>query len=263
MGFAIFSSRALRRAREQEPYHGDQALGRQIGHMDIMCTLNSRESSWTESTEGDITGLLCFNIRYKDDGGVPLRSASVQIDVGTPINESPIPVFEAWAPSPGITGASVKQHIVDNRTRNPQLELSTPYGGVSCSGLSHEVSKEFDNEHRWSFEAVNCHNNIDTLVTRARFDWARTSLDDSTGLNRSYKGALVLTCEKNQKVTLKVTVEAQPWKRRYLVRHPAPQYSQPIQPRVFKRPGDFKDLKTDLQGQIIERNLELAAIGKF
>lgn len=271
MGFALlFVPRALREAREaqeakdareESTCNDDQALGQRIGHMEVLCTLKASSSQWTEKDAG-ITGLLYFNIEYNDNEAVPLRSAFVQIDVGAKVNGEPIPIFEECAPLSAITGAPARQHIVDTTRTDPRVVITTPFGGVEGSGHSHEVNREINTEHRWSFKASNCSDNIDTSVTRSRFIWMRTLLD-RTGTNRPYRGALVVHRGTNQQLVLRVKVEAQPWHWYHRVQHSEPLYSKPIAPNRFEDRIVFGDLRNNIQGRVITRNRELAATGKF
>ena len=271
MGFSLFPPSALHEVRSKAPYHDDQALGQQIGRIGIQCTLRAGASHWTKTTpcggSSEITGLLIFNIEYNDRGAVPLRSASVQIDVGSGINEEPVPVFKACAPLSAITGAPVKQHIMDNTTKDPQAEVTSSFGGLKGSGYSHEVSKEFDNEHRWYFKAGNCSDKRDPRVTRTTFTWMRTLLEDRTGSNRSYDGALVIHRETGKPLVLRVRVEAQPWKWHHRVKNSGSKTrdSGPIQPRFdsLLKPEEFAQRQKGIQEQILMRNLDLAATGRF
>jgi hypothetical protein len=271
MGFSLFPSSALHEVRAKAAYHDDQALGQQIGRIDIRCTLKAGASHWTKSAScmgaADITGLLFFNIEYNDHGAVPLRSASVQIDVGAGINEEPIPIFKTCAPLSAITGSPVKQHIMDNKTKDPQAEVTSSFGSLKGSGYSHEVSKEFDNEHRWYFKAGNCSDKHDPRVTRTSFNWMRTLLEDRTGSNRSYDGALVLHREKDEPFILRVTVGAQPWKWYHRIRYSGSKTrdSGPIQPRPdsLLKPEEFAKVQRSIQEQILARNMDLAATGVF
>ena len=104
MGFSLFS----KKVREETPYHDDQSLGQSIGRIDIRCTLKADASHWTKSPDcletAEITGLLHFNIEYRAQASVPLRSASVQIDVGAGVNAEPVPTVKACAPLSAISG---------------------------------------------------------------------------------------------------------------------------------------------------------------
>jgi hypothetical protein len=271
MPYALGFSNGVREARGKAAYHDDQALGQQIGHIDIRCMLKSSASHWTKSApcgeDAEITGLLYFDIEYNDHEGVPLQSASVQIDVGSGINEEPLPIFKACAPLSAITGAPVRQHIVDTTRTDPRVAITTPSGGVEGSGYSHEVNREFDNDHRWYFKAGHCSNSIDTLVTRTRFTWMRTSEEDRAGSNRPFEGALVLHGRTSQNMILRVKVEAKPFKWRHRVHYhrSRSRNSDPIGPRAgtLLEPEAFARLQKDIQEQTLARNLDLAANGVF
>ena len=271
MGFSLFPSNALRDVPDKAPYHNNQALGQQIGRINIRCTLKAGASCWTKSSQcgndAEITGLLHFNIEYNDNGSVPLRSASVQIDVGSGINAEPIPVFETCAPLAAITGAAVRQHILDNTTKDPQAEVTSSFGGLKGSGYSHAVSKEFDNEHRWYFKAGNFSDKHDPRVTRTSFTWMRTLLEDRTGSNRSYDGAVLLHRETDKPIVLRVKVEAQPWKWHHRVRYSGSRTrdSGPIRPRdgSLLKLEEFAKAQKRIQEQILAQNLDLAATGRF
>jgi hypothetical protein len=128
MGYSLF----FKKERPTAPYHEDQSLGQRIGRVDIRCTLKANASHWTKSTNyleiAEITGLLHFNIEFRADASVPLRSASVQIDVGEGVNKEPVPTIKAYAPLSAISGAQVRQHIVDTTRTDPHLAVTTPYG---------------------------------------------------------------------------------------------------------------------------------------
>jgi hypothetical protein len=273
MVFALFRSNALREARAKAPYDDDQAFGRKVGRIDIKCTLKADASHWTKSTncQGgvDVTGLLHFNIRYNDNGSVPLRWAKVQIDIGKDVNrddsDESIPTFKTCAPLSAVTGRSVEQHIIDTKKNDPRAIVSTPYGGFEFSGRSHERIKDFDVRHVWSFVAENCSDDEqDTLVTRTNFIWERTLLEDNTGSTRSYDGAIVLHRKSEQPLVLRVGVEAQPWKWQHRVRCPKPQDSYPIQPRKesLLKPEHFAKLQESLQERVAARNRDLGNTGK-
>jgi hypothetical protein len=265
MRYSLFT----RKERGKVPYHDDQSLSQQIGRVDIRCKLISDASHWTKSTDAaEITGLLHFNIEYCAQANVPLRSASVQIDIGAGVNEEPVPTVKACAPLSAISGAQVRQHVVDTTRTDPHLAITTPYGGVEGSAHSHEVSREFDTQHRWSFMAgSDSSKDDDPRVTRTRFTWTRNMLEDCTGLNRSYDGAIILHRKKNEALTLRVKVEAQPWFWHHRVNfsRSAPRNSHPIEPRAgsLLEPEEFAQLQSSLQERVLARNLKLAAIGKF
>jgi hypothetical protein len=266
MGYSLFSSGKV---PAKTPNHDDQSLGQQVGRIVICCTHKADASRWTKSTNcpetAEISGLLHFNIEYNAEVSVPLHSASVQIDVGIPVNEGPVPTVRECAPSSAITGAPVKQRIVDTTRVDPQLEVTTPFGGGKGSFYSHEVVRELENEHRWSFKASRYSSREDdTQVTRARFTWTRTLLEDQTGLDRFYDGAIVLHCEMDKPLVLRVKVEAQPWKW-YHRAGSRMRDSSPIQPRLgsLLKPEEFAKLQKGIQEQILAQNLGLAATGRF
>lgn len=258
-----------KKVRKEAPYHDDQSLGQQIGRIDIRCTLKADASHWTECRDAaEITGLLHFNIEYCAHASVPLRSASVQIDAGAGVNTEPVPTVKACAPLSAISGAQVRQHIVKTTRTDPQLEVTTPFGGGKGSVYSHEVNKEFDTEHRWFFMAGSgSGKDDDARVTRTRFTWTRTMLEDHTGSDRSYDGAIVLHRKKNEPLTLRVKVEARPWLWHHRVNfaRSTPRHSHPIEPRVgsLLEPEEFAQLQRSLQERVLARNLKLAATGKF
>lgn len=105
---AMSFSLMFKKVREKTPYHDDQSLGQKIGRIDIRCTLKADASHWTKSPDcletAEITGLLHFNIEYRAQASVPLRSASVQIDVGAGVNAEPVPTVKACAPLSAISG---------------------------------------------------------------------------------------------------------------------------------------------------------------
>jgi hypothetical protein len=212
MGYSLF----FKKERPTAPYHEDQSLGQRIGRIDIRCTLKADASHWTKSTDcldsAEITGLLHFNIEFRADASVPLRSASVQIDVGEGVNKEPVPTIKAYAPLSAISGAQVRQHIVDTTRTDPHLAVTTPYGGVEGSAYSHEVNREFDTEDKWSFRAgSDSGRDKDPRVTRTHFTWHRTGrFEDYNGLDRSFDGAIILHRKKNEALTLRVKVEAEP-----------------------------------------------------
>ena len=154
---------------------------------------------------------------------------------------------------------------MDNKTKDPQAEVTSSFGGLKGSGYSHEVSKEFDNKHRWYFKAGNCSDKHDSRVTRTSFTWMRTLLEDRTGSNRSYDGALVLHREKDEPLVLRVTVGAQPWKWHHRVKYSGSKTrdSGPIQPRLdsLLKPEEFEKVQRSIQEQILARNMNLAATG--
>lgn len=268
MGYSLFSPR---KAREKAPYQDDQSLGQQIGRVDIRCTLKADDSRWTESrdvqNDVQITGLLHFNIEFNAQVGVPLRSASVQIDVGTGVNEEPVPTIKECAPKSAIKGPPMKQHIVDTMTTDPQVELTTPYGGVKGGGRMHQVSKEFEGEHIWYFKAGSPSHKDDSRVTGTCFTWTRTLLGDHASSDRSFDGAIVLHRKNDTHSALRVKVEVQPWLWHHRVNfaRSTPRNSRPIKPRAesFLGPEAFAQLQKGIQGQILEQNVKLAGIGKF
>jgi hypothetical protein len=274
MGFTLFRSNAVRKAQAKAPYDDDQAFGRKVGRIDIKCTLKADTSHWTKSTnchgDVDVTGLLHFNIRYNDNGRVPLSWAKVQIDIGKDVNGKDvnehkfIPTFKTCAPLSAVTGRSIEQHIIDTKKTDPQAKIATPYGGLEVSGRLHELIKEFDVRHGWFFVAENCSYGKDTLVTRTNFIWMRTLLEDNTGSTRSYDGAIVLHRKSEQPLVLRVGVEAQPWKWQHHVRCPKPQDSYPIQPRKesLLKPEHFAKLQESLQERVAARNRDLGNTGK-
>lgn len=270
MRYSLFS----RKGRVKAPYHDDQSLGQRIqfGRIDIRCTLKADASHWTKSTDcldsPEITGLLHFNIEFRAHTSVPLSSASVYIDVGAGVNEEPVPTVKACAPLSAISGAQVRQHIVDTTRTDPQLAITTPFGGVGGGVYSHEVNREFDAEHRWFFMAgSDSGKDDDPRVTRTRFTLTRTGLEDHAGSDRSYDGAIVLHRKKNEPLTLRVKVEAQPclWRHRVNPSRSTPRNSHPIEPRPgsLLEPMEFEKLQSSLQERVLARNLKLAAIGKF
>jgi hypothetical protein len=262
MKYSLFS----KRLREKAPYHDDQSLGQEIGRIDIRCTLKADASHWTKSPDcletAEITGLLHFNIEYRAPASVPLHSASVQIDVGAGVNTEPVPTVKACAPLSAITGAQVRQHIVETTRLDPHVAITTPVGGVEGSVYSHEVKREFDTEDRWFFMAGSSSGKDgDPRVTRTCFTWTRTMLEDHTGSVRSYDGAIVLHREKNEPLTLRVKVKAEPWLRRHRVNfaRSTSQHSHPI--GSLLEPEEFAQLQSSLQERVLARNLKLAATG--
>jgi hypothetical protein len=262
----------FKKVREKTPYHDDQSLGQKIGRIDIRCTLKADASHWTKSPDcletAEITGLLHFNVEYRAHASVPLRSASVQIDVGAGVNAEPVPTVKACAPLSAISGAQVRQHIVDTTRMDPQIAITTAAGGVEGSVYSHEVNREFDTEHRWFFMAGSgSGKDDDPRVTRTRFTWTRTMLEDHTGSDRSYDGAIVLHRKKNEPLILRVKVEAQPWlwHHRVNLSRSTPRNSHPIEPwnESLLEPQEFAQLQSSLQERVLARNLRLAATGKF
>ena len=269
MGYSLF----FKKERPKAPYHEDQSLGQRIGRIDIRCTLKADASHWTKSTDcldsAEITGLLHFNIDFRAHAGVPVRSASVEIDVSAGVNDEPVPTVKACAPLSAISGATLRQHIVDTTRTEPHLAITTPFGGVEGSVYSHGVNREFDTEDNWLFWAgSDSGRDNDPRVTRTRFTWRWNSrFEDYTSLDRSYDGAIILHRKKNEALTLRVKVEARPWFWHHRVNssRSIPRDNHPIEPRVgsLLEPEKFAQLQSSLQERVLARNLKLAATGKF
>lgn len=218
-------------------------------------------SKWTVAPENaHISGILYFNLEYKELGSVSLRSATIEVDVGKGVNSAPLPVFTGHAPSSTIIGMPLKQHVLKSKTLEPHVELTAPYGGFSGSGYSHGTSIEYDEEHTWSFKAGNPSDEYDSRITKADFTWMRTLPREHAGIERVDTGALVLHREKNAPLQLRISVKARPWKRNHPVRFAGCKRmtSHPIGPStgVSIKPSDFAVLQSKLQHEVLSCNLQ-------
>jgi hypothetical protein len=206
-------------------------------------------------------GLLYFNMEFKEQGNARLKMANVKIDVGRSSNDEPIPIFTSYAPLSALTGAPVQINVTDIKKTDPQCEATSPWGGLQLSGRSHEVTIEYQAEHRWFFKAGAPSDSYETKATKADF----TSLQDCTGLERSYEGALVLRRDENKPIVLQVTVAADAWSRFHRTQVSRPKRSDPIGPpsSVLNDDVDFVQLQSGLQDAVVERNKRLGAASKL
>ncbi|KAK5738893.1 hypothetical protein LTR17_005619 [Elasticomyces elasticus] len=247
-------------------YDGDQNLGSKIGKIDIRCTFVAKDSKWTLDNEtSKLFRIMYFNFEFNEDSIVPLRSGTVQIDIGSP-NERPIPILKGNEPSSAITSAMIEQHIHDSRTTDPQLELTSSLGGGKISGRKHGVDKETVEEHRWHFKAGYPSSKNDTKMTKADFTWRRTLLEDHSGSNRFYTGAVILSREYKEPdpkaLKLRVRVEAQPWKAYHRIIHSgAREKTSDLigYPSTLKlADSEFRLLQSELEADVVAKNVNHA-----
>ena len=247
-----------------------QDFTQQIRKVEIECALRPIDTQWTKRTlpyrDPGISGLLCFDVKYTAPLSVPLQSATVQIDIGSGINQSPVPTFEQHAPFARITAESFKQHITKTRTIDPQGEVSAAGVGAKASVYSSTTAKDFEEEYRWSFGAETRSEGSDTAVTQAYFKWDCESDHNRGGLRRPFDGALILQRDEDKPLQLRVKVKVQPirkWQQLLYSGEPE-RFSKPIGPPFDNSlpPYKFEDLRRELETEVFKRNLRLVSKGE-
>jgi hypothetical protein len=195
-----------------------------------------------------------------------LQSATVQIDIGSKVNQDPVPTFENHAPRRRITAESFKQHITKTRNIDPRVVISVGGVAANASGFTSTTIKEFDEEHHWAFGAGTGAEKNDTRVTQAYFKWECESEHNRGGLRRPFDGALILQRDMDEQLKLCVTVKAKTIKRRHRLRalSEPEQLSKPIGPPFdnFLPPHEFEDLRNELETQVFDRNIFLSFNGE-
>ncbi|CAG8950024.1 hypothetical protein HYFRA_00004358 [Hymenoscyphus fraxineus] len=234
-----------------------QSLGSTIGSCDIRCILDGSTSKWTENDNG-IRRLLYFDLEFKEGKHVFLENGTVQIDVGS-ANREPLPTFREHAPDPAFRGRAIKQHVKKYKEFKPHLEVNVLSIGGGIGGVGSHRRTSLDELHSWSFKAGNPSNDTrnDNRVTKAEFSWRRTLLADQSGLDKTYKGAVVLHRKQNEPITLDVRPYIFPWKwghRCFHAREGTVKRSDPVGPGSYVDSNEFDKLVARLQADIKERN---------
>jgi hypothetical protein len=162
-------TRALRRRRQTqgnsdtpEVSHEQQGFGFPTGRFNIRCTFRADRSQWTHSIPSDskknptspTQGLLYFNFVYEETADVPLKYASVQIDVKPFAKTERPPRFTLGAPEPAIEGNTQERFVQESGTAEAQPELTAePVGGAKAGKLSRQKNTEFKERNWWTFRA--------------------------------------------------------------------------------------------------------------
>jgi hypothetical protein len=259
----------------------DLYLGQKVDGVDVKCTLRSDQSRWCHraqpTSSGHLRGLLYFNIGFKQRGRPRLISADVDIAILENATERKALSITSTAPKNSlIPDDAPKEERWDTKTRTFEPALEAQGFMAKLGAISREKGARYDVERAWSFRSDRVLvQNVDT----AEFSWHRTSLDDETGLDRSYDGALVLRREsqrsqeqndatvEHQSVLVSVGVKIESKKRMSLLPTHKRRREGMIDTRSGKRIEEsvFNTMVEDniLQADVIERNCLSAPKGEI
>ena len=162
----------------------------------------------------------------------------------------------------------MKQQVHELMRTDPQLEVNVAGNGGKIGGRVHERTTDTTEEHRWSFKAGYPSDQQGNTITKADFTWTRTLLQDHAGPHRSYESALIVDRDGSaiSPFKIKVRVVAVPWKWYHRISHEGSKEkdSDPIAPESGKliSAASFECLRNALQNDIIQRNVQMAAVRK-
>lgn len=245
-----------------------QNLGINAGKYDIRCTLEGKRSAWApkwsvDSTSSEVQGVLYFELQFKQPSDLPLKYATVRINIGGQANAEPVPVVATYAPKYGIEGPAMSHTTSRNRNYNPQISVSAGPASVGVSGISGGSNVESVSERKWYFTTGTPSSSGGTKMTEVEFTWTRGWADDYDATNRIFKTALVFSRTCSQNLVLTVKAEAKPLSRWHRTGSPKEKTSDPIQPRHNTESDKFQELLNDLEQRIRAANGEMSAFGRY
>lgn len=241
------------------------SLGQDFKKVEISCKLSKSRTRWCQPNRRrpPTGGYLYSEMSFNHMSGPPLMNAEVRIT----LQSSPRVYMGSTAPeSPlGPRAPPARQRSVTNTA-----ELSPRGGGGGFSGslgtLRRQTRTQSSTTDSWFFRSINCGG------SEAKFDWGRTTAEDTTGLWREFAGAVIFWKEQQgqnqdgiRTVTVSVSVTCK-IKRCMFARFRG---KYPKQVQVDTTWGesmddrDFGILRNNFQESVVQRNRELEATGEF
>ena len=241
------------------------SLGQDFKKVEIPCKLSRSRTRWCrpDRRQPPTGGYLYFEMSFNHVSGPALMSATVRIN----LQSSPRVSMGSTAPE-GPLGP--RDPPTRQRSVTDTAEFNPRGGGGGFSGslgsLSRQTRTQSSTRDSWFFRSSNCGG------SEAKFDWGRSTSEDTTGLWRGFAGAIVFWEERQgqeqdglERVTVSVSVTCK-IKRCFFARIKGKHLQQIQVDTTWGELIDnhrFGNLMTALQGDIVSRNGELEVIGEL
>jgi hypothetical protein len=126
-----------------------------------------------------------------------LEYAKVRKKLGQQASGNPIPIVDAYEPSNGISGPPIAHSTAKHHNLNPQLGLTTPFGGGNASAGDWGGNEGSYPYRSWEFSSGTPSSGThSTDVTDVEFTWTSGWEDNYDALNRKFRTAVVVMRDK-------------------------------------------------------------------